>query len=107
MKKSLSVRRMSTKSIKYKVNRTKDDSSSETSRPLEMNFREIALSLISLPRLGGIPAGVLETGNSTGKSESSIYRASGDRFRYPARDYSEQSEGTPGGTLKVSASPIG
>jgi peptide/nickel transport system substrate-binding protein len=67
-----------------------------------MNFLTFALSLITLPLLGGVSAGVLEAGNSSGESENSNYRASGDRFRYPARDYSEQSEGTPGGTLKVS-----
>jgi peptide/nickel transport system substrate-binding protein len=44
-----------------------------------MNFLTFALSLITLPLLGGVSAGVLEAGNS-----------------------SEQSEGTPGGTLKVS-----
>jgi peptide/nickel transport system substrate-binding protein len=55
-----------------------------------------------LPLWGGVSASVLETGNSSGESEHSIYRASSERFRYPARDYSEQSEGTPGGTLKVS-----
>ncbi|HEX6566587.1 MAG TPA: ABC transporter substrate-binding protein [Chthoniobacterales bacterium] len=55
-----------------------------------------------LPLLGGGLASVLEAGNSGGESENSNYRASGDRFRYPARDYSEQSGGTPGGTLKVS-----
>jgi hypothetical protein len=53
-----------------------------------------------LPLLGGMRAGVLEAGNSSG-SESSIYRASGGRFRYPARDYSEQSEGTPGATPRL------
>jgi hypothetical protein len=63
-----------------------------------MDFRKIALSLSTLPRLGGVSAGVLEAGNSSGESENSNYRASGDRFRYPARDYSEQSEGTSGGT---------
>ena len=67
-----------------------------------MNLQRLALSLFILPLLGGVLAGVLEAGTSSGESESSIYRASGDRFRYPARDYSEQSEGTPGGTLKVS-----
>jgi hypothetical protein len=66
-----------------------------------MDFSKFALSLIMLPLLGGIAAHVLEMGNSSGKSENSIYRASGDRFRYPARDYSERSEGTPGGTLEV------
>jgi peptide/nickel transport system substrate-binding protein len=67
-----------------------------------MDFRTLALSLIMLPLLGGGSASVLEAGNSSGESENSIFRASGDRFRYPAKDYSEQSEGTPGGTLKVS-----
>jgi ABC-type dipeptide/oligopeptide/nickel transport system ATPase subunit len=67
-----------------------------------MDFQRLALSLIMLPLLGGVSASVSEAGNSSGESENSIYRASGDRFRYPARDYSEQSEGTPGGTLKVS-----
>lgn len=56
-----------------------------------------------LPLLVGVSASVLEAGDSGGESENSDDRASGDRFRYPARGYSEQSEGTPGGTLKVAA----
>jgi hypothetical protein len=67
-----------------------------------MDFRRLALSLIMLPLLRGVSASVLEAGNSSGESENSIYRGSGDRFRFPARDYFEQSEGTPGGTLKAS-----
>jgi peptide/nickel transport system substrate-binding protein len=67
-----------------------------------MDSRRFAASLIILPLWGGVLVSVLEAGDSSGESEHSIYRASSDRFRYPARDYSEQSEGTPGGTLKVS-----